>query len=507
VIPPDREAAELQALVGRWFRVYEVTVRGEVIALHVQVNATTLEKDFEALRLELRTRSFIPFITKEKGEHLLYLQRKPPPRFWSSKINVILLVITILTTSFAGALLWSNYDEKASIDADATVRGIVFFTVPLLLILGLHEMGHYLVARRYKVAASLPFFIPSIPPLGTFGAMISMREPMPTRRALMDIGAAGPLFGFAVAIPVTLAGLFLTNADPRAASVNTGGQGVIQLPLFFQLLALFIPLPPNTAVHPTLFAGWVGIFVTAMNLLPAGQLDGGHIARALLGDRAKYASYGAVALMLLLGLGGGFLGWSIIALFILFLGLRHPPPLNDLVPLDRRRIVVGVVAVAVLFTSFVPFPYSEIPVDPGLEFREGSAAGMANGTLEVSGVQNSTVNRTFAVVNTGNLLLDVTLDLVNPLRPYNWTMNLTTVPDSGNASVRVEVLPDGFHFRLNATEHVVFRVDLDIPPGTLPNEYDFSITTEVAAIVGGARSEIPSTLFRPPTLTIQVTVT
>ena len=506
MIPPDREAAELQALVGRWFRVYEVTVRGEVMALHVQVNAATLEKDFEALRLELGTRGFIPFITKERGEHLLYLQRKPPPKFWSTKVNLVLLIVTILTTGFAGALSWASYDGKSSIDADATLKGIVFFSIPLLLILGIHEMGHYVVARRYKVAASLPFFIPSIPPLGTFGAMISMREPIPTRRALMDIGAAGPLLGFAVAIPVTLAGLFLTSADPRAASVNTGGGLVLETPIFFQLLQLFVPLPSNTVVHPTLFAGWVGIFVTALNLLPAGQLDGGHIARALLGERAKYASYAAVALMILLSIRGQ-IGWSIIALLIIFLGLRHPPPLNDLVPLDRRRILVGVMAGIILVTSFVPFPFGEVPVDPGLEFREGSAGGVANTTLAVSGPQNSTVNRTFAVVNTGNLLLDVTLELENPFRPYNWTMNLTTVPETGNASVGVEVFPSGFRFRLNATEHVVFRVAIDIPPGTLANEYLFSITTEVVAIMSGSRTEIPATLFRPPTLTIQVTVT
>ena len=507
MIPPDREAVELQALVGRWFKVYDVTVRGEVMALHVQVNIASLENDFEALRLELTGRGFIPFITKEKGEHLLYLQRKPPPRYWSSKVNLVLLVVTVLTTSFAGALLWADYDKKASLDADATLNGIVFFTVPLLLILGIHEMGHYLVARRYKVAASLPFFIPSVPPLGTFGAMISMREPIPTRRALMDIGAAGPLFGFAVAVPVTLAGLLLTNADPRAASVNTGGQGVIQLPLFFNLLEYFVPLPPDATVHPTLFAGWVGIFVTAMNLLPAGQLDGGHIARALLGERAKYASYAAVALMMLLSFLGYF-GWSIIALFIVFLGIRHPPPLNDLVPLDRRRMLVGFVAVAVLFTSFVPVPFSNIPEDPELQFRYPAQGGDTLTTLALNFTAGQNRTEDFVVANVGNVLLEVTLRLEGneTLETYNWTVELTGAYVEGNLTRPGERIGGQVRFRFNATEHVVVGLLVRVPTDAPVGNYTFSIQTSVRAILGGETFPVGSDLLGVTRLDVELAV-
>src|SRR2546425_8883817 len=125
-------------------------------------------------------------------------------------------------------------------------------------------MGPYLVAKRYKVQASLPFFLPSLPPLGTFGAFISMRDPIPSRRALLDIGVSGPLVGFAIAIPVTLAGLALSTGAPGGSAGGAGG--AVRPPHFFSFLSLFFPLPPTPGMHPPAFAGWGGPFVTAGNL-------------------------------------------------------------------------------------------------------------------------------------------------------------------------------------------------------------------------------------------------
>src|SRR3989441_2875838 len=158
-----------------------------------------------------------------------------------------------------------DYSGQQILSAESIGFGSLFFTVPLLTILGSHEMGHYLVAKRYKVQASLPFFLPSVPPLGTFGAFISMRDPIPNRRALLDIGVSGPLVGFAIAIPVTLAGLALSAASPA-----TGGTLAGQAPpsLLFPAPSVFFPLPETllSPPPPLAFAGWVGILVTAINL-------------------------------------------------------------------------------------------------------------------------------------------------------------------------------------------------------------------------------------------------
>ena len=503
----DKEVESLRALVGARFPVYQVNVRGDAVAFYVTVNPATLDADFEALRLEVIPKAYIPFLTKEQGEHILYVQRRPPRQFWSSRVNAVLLVITVLTTMYAGALNWAGYEGRVSLDGDAVLKGTLFFALPLLLILGLHETGHYIVARRYRVSASLPFFIPSIPPLGTFGAMISMRDPIPTRRALMDIGASGPLLGLAVAIPVTVAGLLLTGADPRSLGPNVGGRLGFEPPFLFSFLSLFFPIPPGTAYHPTLFAGWVGIFVTAMNLLPAGQLDGGHVARALLGDRARYASYAAVLLMFFLSFA--YPGWAIIALFIVLLGLRHPPPLNDLVPLDGRRLAVGLVTSIVLVASFVPVPISEIPINPDLEFRGIGPAGNTTDTVALTAPRGAFTNATFAVANTGNVELNVTLTLVNveTLRSYNWSVDLTAAYWGSNTSHPQALLANGTTFSFNSSEHVLVHLSLFVPSDApLNGTYGFSLHARVQAVIGSTRYDIPGSDLDVPDLLVRVSV-
>src|SRR5947199_371678 len=154
-----------------------------------------------------------------------------------------------------------------------------------------------------------------------------MRDPIPNRRALLDIGVSGPLVGFAIAIPVTLAGLALSTASTAALPPNAVGEA-IRPSILFSFLSLFFPLPSSFSLHPLAFAGWVGLFVTAINLLPAGQLDGGHLARALLGRRQFYISWAAA--LILFGLSAFYPGWFIFGFLILMLGVRHPPPLNDI---------------------------------------------------------------------------------------------------------------------------------------------------------------------------------
>jgi len=268
-----------------------------------------------------------------------------------------------------------------------------------MLILGLHELAHYVVARHRHLDASLPYFMPVPPPfiLGTLGAFISIREPFPDKKALFDVGAAGPLAGFATSIPIVLIGLYLSIHAPVTPVTYCGvtvlgtnyGSLLIGTGLFWNLFALFLPVS-FVNLHPLALAGWVGILVTAINLIPAGQLDGGHVFRALFGDRARYASYAAV--IVLFGLGLFYLGWLFFAVLVLFLGLRHPPPLNDITPLGTSRKVVGGLVVLILVTGFVAVPLSSPPgavslgisdVTPLSSPPSGSVVG-ANMTLAVN---------------------------------------------------------------------------------------------------------------------------
>lgn len=405
----DTEIERVRGIVAQHFPVYETRVTPQAVQFLVNVDAATMEAKFDALRLELVPMNYIPFLTKDGGEHMVLVQRRLPQRFVGPQVNLVLLILTVLTTMWAGAVNWAGYDDIDWLTLEAFAKGSVFFTIPLLAILGIHEMGHYVMAKRYKVHASLPFFLPAPGTfLGTFGAMISMRDPMPNRKALIDIGAAGPVLGLLTAIPITLLGLFLMNADPRPAPVNAGGSFVVDLPLLYRVLSYFVPIPTDTILHPTAFAGWVGLFVTALNLLPAGQLDGGHVARAVLGENGKYLSY--VAIVLMFALGTFYFGWLIIAMFILLLGARHPPPLNDLTKLDGRRQALAASAALVLLLSFVAIPLGVIEPVVKVEF---TAAGDTAPVDVLSATVNNTTAAAFSfrVVNKGNVETNVTLSL------------------------------------------------------------------------------------------------
>ncbi len=449
-----REIERVKAIVGRQFPIYETKVRGDILSVYVKADEATLGQRFDALRKELMPQGFIPMILKEKGEHIILVQRKPSMRFRGPRANLILLVLTGFTTVLAGGSLWAGYqgkvpdpadplsDFRLALAPDNAGLGALFFALPLLGILGIHEMGHYLTAKRHGVAASLPFFLPSLPPLGTFGALISMREPIPNKKALIDIGISGPLAGLAVAIPVSAAGLYFTRILPGAPIVNEGGNLTIGLPALWDLFLLpLIPLEQNVSLHPLAFAGWVGLFVTALNLLPAGQLDGGHIARALLGRHSRWLSMGTIVAMLVLGLLY-YLGWMILAIFILVLGPRHPPPLDDLTRLTIDRHLLGVSAVVVMAVCFVLIPLQPVAAQTGMEFSiAGGPVSELNLTLQpaVAGVVN------FTLKNTGNVREEVTLSLgpnATALVNQSWTVKFValngTAQDSTNLTFSLD---------------------------------------------------------------------
>ena len=472
MLSADQEIENLREAVARHFTVYGVVVSPLALTFQVAVPADgNVERPFDGLRQELVPKDYIPSLTRERGELLVHVQRRPKQRFTGRSVNLAMLVITIVTTVFfGGAWNWSQYVNEQLLSVDAILNGTLYFTLPLLAILGFHEMGHYVVAKHYKMQASLPFFLPSVPPLGTFGAFISMRDPLPSRRALLDVGASGPLVGFAIAIPVTLAGLFLTAANPHPLLPVSGQYEIINPSIFYGFLQLFFPLPANTALHPLAFAGWVGLFVTAINLLPAGQLDGGHIARALLGERQGLISWGALGLLVVLS--AWYTGWLIFAFLILIIGVRHPPPLNDLSGLDAGRKLVGIAAVAILLTTFVVTPFQFAPVQQGIAFETVTGAPLPD--LNVGVPYASSVSVAFALNDTSTLTDQVQLNLTqNNLNSAGFVILFHSV-EVGGQNRTVDAAETTFSIASGQTAIVVLQISA---PGSalVGTPWDFTV--------------------------------
>jgi membrane-associated protease RseP (regulator of RpoE activity) len=233
------------------------------------------------------------------------------------------------------------------------------YSIALLTILVAHEMGHFLQARRYGVPASLPFFIP-IPaePIGTMGAVIAMQPGIGDRKAIFDIAITGPLAGLVFALAFSVYGLQSAHVVEAA---NAAGMRKLGEPLLFQWLASIVigPLPEtkDIALGPAAYAGWVGIFITALNLFPIGQLDGGHILYALLRERAHPVSQlvlaGAAAGVVI----GGYWGWTVMILLLMLMGPIHPPTANDEVPLGTARTFLGWASLLFVFIGFTPTPF------------------------------------------------------------------------------------------------------------------------------------------------------
>lgn len=227
-----------------------------------------------------------------------------------------------------------------------------------MLILGAHEFGHYFMCRKYRVPASLPFFIPSpyISPWGTFGAVIRMDSRVPNRKILFDIAAAGPVAGLLVTIPAILIGL---NASEVIRVENYGGHQRLGSSLLFTFITYlkFGDMPANYDVllHPIAFAGWVGLFITAFNLLPIGQLDGGHLVYALFGSRSRWV-YRLVAAALAAVCLWFSMGYVLILLILLLIGLKHPPTLEHAKKLDTKRRLLAIALLAFFVVSFTPDP-------------------------------------------------------------------------------------------------------------------------------------------------------
>ena len=448
-IPPEasKEIELIKALVARRFPVYDVRVNYDVVQFFCKVEPTTLEDSFDTMREEMAAQGYIPMIIYEKGEHIVQVARKPKMKYRSVYVNLAFLIITIITTTLAGVSLWDGYADipaNESWSAENLMMGAFTFAVPLLAILGVHELAHYYMARRRNIAASLPFFIPAPPTLiGTFGALISIRDPIPNRKAMLEIGVAGPIAGFVLSIPVAILGLILTNDGAKLAPVNEGGNLItISFPPIYLLLEQLFPVQGDYILHPTAFAAWAGLFVTALNLLPVGQLDGGHVARALFGTKARYLSWATLAAMILLSLF--FMGWLILAILVLFLGARHPPPLNDISGLGKKRTVVGFLTLAILIVGFVPVPLEYVQADYSFEMV---AIEDTNATIAQNGTHLFSVD----VNNTGNIYNHI--EFMKGSSPNYWTVVFKR-SDQGN-SYYSEIYDLALNSTENATIHVL----------------------------------------------------
>jgi len=270
----------------------------------------------------------------------------------SPYLNLVLFALTFLSTLIVGAM-------QAGVDPFGKPGDIykgVPFAMTLMTILLSHEFAHYFASKRHGVKATLPYFIPAPTILGTFGAFIKMQSPITTRSSLIDIGASGPIAGFILSVLASAIGLGMSKV---MLVPKTPGTFVFGESLLFSFLSN-ITLGPvadgyDILLHPVAFAGWIGLLVTSMNLIPVGQLDGGHIAYALLGERHGRFSFILVLLMAILGI---FLwqGWLVWSLLLLVLGLRHPPVIYWEVPLDRKRAFIGWLSLVIFILTFNPVP-------------------------------------------------------------------------------------------------------------------------------------------------------
>ncbi|HXH07315.1 MAG TPA: site-2 protease family protein [Vicinamibacterales bacterium] len=289
-------------------------------------------------------------------------RRRFQHRYW---LHALLFGLTLVTTTLVGGLHYESFlsdfgTRRVAMTLRGFLAGGLWYSLTLLAILGAHEAGHYLMCRRHRVDATLPYFLPAPLPLtGTVGAFIRIREPFPDRRILFDIAAAGPFAGFAVLVPALFVGLRLSEIQPLPADFRGFSLGE---PPFFRLasLAVWGPIADGYSInaHPMVFASWFGLLATAVNLLPFGQLDGGHIAYAALGRRAVVVSAGTViAAVGLTFVSASWVMTTVMLVVLLFtLGPHHPPVLYGDVPLDRRRRLLAALAAILFVLCFTPAP-------------------------------------------------------------------------------------------------------------------------------------------------------
>lgn len=319
-----------------------------------------LSSCYDDLRGRFERHGFTPFVREEQNEISLVaapIVFDPPDSKWI--INLVLLGATILSTLFVGALSEFAAQGLEGMPGLGDLWLGIPYCLSLMTILGAHELGHYFAARYHKVPVTLPYFIPlPVPPIGTLGAFIRLKAPVKNKRALLDVGAAGPLAGLLFAIPILLYGLAISPVEP----LPDGGYTLEGNSVLYALAKIAVKgqmLPNGTEdvfLSQVAWAGWVGLLVTGLNLIPVGQLDGGHIAYALFGKRARLFFWPVIVTMIALVVITQTFMWGFWALLLFILGRYYAEPLDDITPLDGRRRVLAITSLVLFLLVFVPIP-------------------------------------------------------------------------------------------------------------------------------------------------------
>lgn len=397
-LSPPAPADPYLPLVKQVFRIQDVTWGTEKQNFIVRYHGELLldsQQAFDKLSKNLKVMDVTPLFRMEQAqETIVLLKGVVRPRPSNPWINLILFVLTALSIVFAGTFfeyrgpLTSDLNELLPHLLPTLYRGMAF-AASLLAILLAHEFGHYLAARYHKSAVTLPYFIPfPLSPFGTMGAFIQLKEPPRNKRILLDIGIAGPLAGLVVAVPVLFLGLYLSQFPNSLNPGDVGsleGNSLLYLVIKFIVFGEWLPKPGTFAgvtpllywlryfftgqpapyggvdvlLHPVAWAGWAGLLITALNLIPAGQLDGGHIVYALFGKRSRIIM--PFILVALIILGTVWIGWWLWAFLIFLLGRSHAEPLDQITPLDSRRRALAVFGLIVFVLVFTPIPLTVFP--------------------------------------------------------------------------------------------------------------------------------------------------
>ncbi len=370
----ERTVEEIEAILGPKFENdYFSRIRGFAVFRTDDISIS--DDELSTVIANLMSRNYFPHIQKRDGELLIHItSRAPSARKPRILINIFLFLLTIVTTMMAGSVMLG---KEPFADFSQIIYGWKY-SFAVLTILTFHEMGHYIAARIHRMNVTLPYYIPLPLPgfhFGTLGAFIKIKSPIPNRVALLDMGAAGPLSGFVLSlIFLTVGYIQLPDLSGIIAYVerihpwNLHGQG-INLVMGNSLLFAFFNdilaggrLPMNEIYHfPFIFAGWIGLLVTAINLIPIGQLDGGHILYSLVQKRARMV--GILSFLLLLALNFVLIVryfsfvWVVwIILILLLIGFRHPPTVQDSLPLSPARRITGWASLTIFILCFSPLP-------------------------------------------------------------------------------------------------------------------------------------------------------
>ena len=289
---------------------------------------------------------YTPIFSQEKDRHVvqfgIFKKVDARPKYW---LNILLFIATILTTTIAGYL-----------NSGDLLSGVIF-SISIMAILTCHELGHYFVSKKAGMITSLPYFIP-LPggPVGTFGAVIQMKSIVPSRKALLKVGMAGPICGFLVAVPIAIIGIMLSQTMALAEGMRYMRLG--DSLLFYILGKLLHPnLAPGTDIflHPMAFAGWIGFLVTSINLIPIGQLDGGHVAHSVMLQKQKYLYPPIIAGMVILGFL--WIGWFFWVLLAFYIARREPMIQDAITPLTKKERLLALIPLFVWILTFIPRPF------------------------------------------------------------------------------------------------------------------------------------------------------